>query len=37
VVVGQSGLRDGARVNVVVNEETALQLNAELASSRNRL
>jgi membrane fusion protein (multidrug efflux system) len=37
VVVGQSGLRDGARVKVVVNEETAMQLNAELASGRNRL
>jgi membrane fusion protein (multidrug efflux system) len=37
VVVGQSGLRDGARVKVVVNEETAMQLNAELASRRNRL
>ncbi len=37
VVVGQSGLRDGARVNVVVNEETAMQLNAELTSGRNRL
>lgn len=37
VVVGQSGLRDGARVKVVVNEETAMQLNAELTSGRNRL
>ena len=37
VVVGQSGLRDGARVKVVADEETAMQLNAELASGRNRL
>ena len=37
VVVGQSGLRDGARVKVVADEETAMQLNAELPSSRNRL
>ncbi|WP_405239596.1 efflux RND transporter periplasmic adaptor subunit [Lentisalinibacter orientalis] len=37
VVVGQSGLRDGARVKVVADEETAMQLNAEIASSRNRL
>ncbi|WP_405222123.1 efflux RND transporter periplasmic adaptor subunit [Lentisalinibacter sediminis] len=37
VVVGQSGLRDGARVKVVADEETAMQLNAELESRRNRL
>ncbi|WP_405233481.1 efflux RND transporter periplasmic adaptor subunit [Lentisalinibacter salinarum] len=37
VVVGQSGLRDGARVKVVADEETAMQLNAEIASGRNRL
>ncbi len=37
VVVGQSGLRDGARVKVVADEETAMQLNAELDRSRNRL
>ncbi len=37
VVVGQSGLRDGARVKVVADEETAMQLNAELAAGRNRL
>ncbi|MEJ2603726.1 MAG: efflux RND transporter periplasmic adaptor subunit [Gammaproteobacteria bacterium] len=37
VVVGQAGLRDGARVKVVAEEETAMQLNAELDRRRNRL